>query len=96
MRTGVVMGHPLYFPAVESRTTLPSRAWVRLLHAPHSTMAEPKAALDYPTQVVVVVVVVVFTLSHSFYPTASAVHRVSVLSLRPGEIPGTNYVAIDL
>ena len=36
--------------------------------------------------VVVVVVVVVFTLNRSSYPTTSAVHPVSVLTLRPREI----------
>ena len=38
------------------------------------------------------VVVVVFTLNRSFYPTTSAVLPVSFLILHPREIPGTNYV----
>ena len=41
------------------------------------------------------VVVVVFTLNRSFYPTTSAVLPVSFLILHPREIPGTNYVVTD-
>ena len=40
---------------------------------------------------VVVVVVVVFTLNRSFYPTTSAVPP-AFLILHPREIPGTNFV----
>ena len=50
-------------------------------------MGEPQDG--YRKTAVVVVVVVVFTLNHSFYPTTSAVHPV-YSSLRD-----TNYVVTD-
>ena len=40
----------------------------------------------WPADVYLVVVVVVFTLNRSFYPTTSAVPPVSVLILHPREI----------
>ena len=49
-------------------------------------MDEPQDGYRKTAAVVDIVIVVVFTLNRSFYPTTPAVHPVSVLILHPREI----------